>query len=269
MGVKACLNIKKLYGRDVELINLASLKKEISMEEKTVAIRFNEILKDELGKAFPLKPLALEPVFSEKYADSGDKTIFIRNEFFACPKTSGIRMGAMNFAGSMIVHFGSIQPGTDYDFPVFGFTFAGASKFLIAVLDLHPIAKDKEYTEKYLAPLKSISEKYAWIPKTEGGRSEVHDWAKKYDSGYALYRWCDPQYLPQIEAAFKDYLQVFCLCIHKAAPLTDAALRTRRDEYLKQYREDYITYDPGSTPLQHHFGLAWSERYLREFLFGA
>jgi hypothetical protein len=239
------------------------------MEETTVAIRFNEILKEELGNAFVLQPLPLDPDFALKYANAEDKSVYIKNEFFACPKTGGIRMGAMDFAGSMMVHFGSIQPGADYDFPVFGFTFACASKFLIAVLDLHPVAKDKEYSEKYLAPLKSLAEKYAWIPKTEGGRSEVHDWAKKYDSGCALYRWCDPQYLPQIEDAFRDYLQVFCACINKAGPLTDPALRARREQYLKQYRDDYITYDPGSAPLQHHFGEEWGERYLQEFLFGA
>jgi hypothetical protein len=239
------------------------------MEEKTVAIRFDEILKEEMGNAFVLKPLPLDPDFALKYSNAEDKSVSIKNELFACPKTGGIRIGAMDFAGSMLVHFGSIQPGADYDFPVFGFTFACASKFLIAVLDLHPVAKDKEYTEKYLAPLESIAEKYAWIPKTEGGRSEVHDWAKKYDSGYALYRWCDPQYLPQIEVAFRDYLQVFCACINKAEPLTDPALRARREQYLKQYRDDYIAYDPGSAPLQHHFGEEWGERYLQEFLFGA
>jgi len=239
------------------------------MEETIVAIRFNEILKEELGNAFVLQPLPLDPDFALKYANAEDKRVYIKNEFFACPKTGGIRMGAMDFAGSMMVHFGSIQPGADYDFPVFGFTFACASKFLIAVLDLHPIATDKEYTEKYLAPLKSIAEKYAWIPKTEGGRSEVHDWAKKYDSGCALYRWCDPQYLPQIEDAFRDYLRVFCACINKAELLTDQVLRARREQYLKQYRDDYITYDPGSAPLQHHFGEEWGERYLQEFLFGA
>jgi hypothetical protein len=239
------------------------------MEEKTVAIRFNEILKEEMGNAFVLQALPLDPDFELKYTNAEDKSVYIKNEFFACPKTGGIRMGAMDFAGSMMVHFGSIQPGADYDFPVFGFTFACASKFLIAVLDLHPVAKDKEYSEKYLAPLKSLAEKYAWIPKTEGGRSEVHDWAKKYDSGCALYRWCDPQYLPQIEVAFRDYLQVFCACINKAEPLTDPALRARREQYLKEYRDDYIAYDPGSAPLQHHFGEEWGERYLQEFLFGA
>jgi len=239
------------------------------MEEKTVAIRFNEILKEEMGKAFALKALPLAPDFALKHSNSEDKSVCIKNELLACQKTGGIRMGEMDFAGSMMVHFGSIQPGADYDFPVFGFTFACASKFLIAVLDLHPVAKDQEYTEKYLAPLKSIAEKYAWIPKTEGGRSEVHEWAKKYDSGCALYRWCDPQYLPQIEDAFRDYLRVFCACINKAEPLTDPALRARREQYLQQYRADYITYDPGSAPLQHHFGEEWGERYLREFLFGA
>ena len=238
------------------------------MEDTTIALRFNEILKEEMGKDFVLKALPLDPDFALKYANAEEKSVCIKNEFIACAKTSGIRMGAMDFAGSMMVHFGSIQPDADYDFPVFGFTFACASKFLIAVLDLHPVAKDKEYTARYLAPLKNIAEKYAWIPKTEGGRSEVHDWAKKYDSGYALYRWCDPQYLLQIEDAFRDYVRVFCTCIQKAAPITDPALRVRREQYLKQYREDYIAYDPGSTPLQHHFGEEWGERYLREFLFG-
>ena len=49
----------------------------------------------------------------------------------------------------------------------------------------------------------------------------------------------------------------------------DMLLRARREQYLKQYRDDYIAYDPGSAPLQHHFGEEWGERYLQEFLFGA
>jgi hypothetical protein len=237
------------------------------MEEKTLPIRFNEILREELGKVFKLKPLPLDPDFAIKYPSEEDKSVCLKNELLACDKTSGIRIGAMDFAGSMLVHFGSAQPGKDYDFPVFGYTFAYSSKFLIAVLDLHPVAKDREYTEKYIAPLQAISQKYAWIPKTEGGRSEVHDWAKKHDSGCALYRWCDPQYVPNVEEAFRDYLRAFCQCIKKAEPLTDPSLRKRRDQYLEDYRYDYITYDPGSAPLQHHFGEEWGERYLKEFLF--
>jgi len=62
-------------------------------------------------------------------------------------------------------------------------------------------------------------------------------------------------------------LQAFFDCIRKAAPLTDPAMRARRNEYLKDYQHDYITYDPGSAPLQHHFGEEWGERYLKEFLF--
>ncbi len=173
------------------------------MEEKTLPIRFNDILREEMAKAFALKPLPIDPDFALKYAGN-DKSVCLKNELLACDKTSGVRIGTMDFAGSMLVHFGSVQPGVDYDFPVFGYTFASSSKFLIAVLDLHPVAKDGEYTEKYIAPLKAISQKYAWIPKTEGGRTEVHDWAKKYDSGCALYRWCDPQYIPNVEEAFKE-----------------------------------------------------------------
>ena len=37
------------------------------MEEKTLPIRFNEILREEMGKVFKLKPLPLDPDFAIKY----------------------------------------------------------------------------------------------------------------------------------------------------------------------------------------------------------
>ena len=237
--------------------------------EKIVELKFNRILFEEMGREFALKPLPVDPDYKLKYPDADDKSVYLKNELFACGKTGGIRMGEMNFGGSMIVHFGSVQPAKDYDFPVLGFTFACSSRFLIVVLDLHPVSKDNKYMEKYIAPLKDISRKYAWIPQAEGGRSELHDWAKIHDSGYSLYRWCDPHYVPDVEEAFREYVKVFCACIKKAEPITDPEMRLRRDTYIEKYREDYITKDPGSAPLQHYFGEKWGERYLREFLFGA
>ncbi len=77
-------------------------------------------------------------------------------------------MGEMDFAGSMVVHFGSIPPGEEYDFPILGFTFVYASKFLIGVLDLHPLTRDKEYMDKYIEPLKDIPPRYEGIPFAEG-----------------------------------------------------------------------------------------------------
>ncbi len=196
------------------------------MEEKTLPIRFNEILREEMGKVFEAEAVApLDPDFTLKYPSEEDKSVCLKRE------AAGLRQDLRHphrRHGFCRLHAGAlrhVQPGKDYDFPVFGYTFAYSSKFLIAVLDLHPVAKDREYTEKYIAPLQAISQKYAWIPKTEGGRSEVHDWAKKYDSGCALYRWCDPQYVPNVEEAFRDYLRAFCQCIKKAEPLTDPLLR--------------------------------------------
>ena len=80
------------------------------MEEKTLPIRFNDILREEMDKAFALKPLPIDPDFALKYAGN-DKSVCLTNELLACDKTSGVRIGAMDFAGSMLVHFGSVQPG--------------------------------------------------------------------------------------------------------------------------------------------------------------
>jgi len=236
-------------------------------DETKYSIRFNEILYEDMSKAFELKELSLNPDFKLKHSTEKSKGAIIQSEYLDCPKTGGIRMGEMNYSGSMVVHFGSIPPGKQYNFPIFGFTFVYASRFLIAVLDLHPISKDREYMEKYIEPLKAISERYSYIPQAEGGRREVHDWAKRYDSGYALYRWCDGQYLPDVEKAFREYLSAFCDVIKKAEPVTDREALALREQYMEDYRYDYAYKDPGSSPLKSYFGEEWGERFMKEFLF--
>lgn len=236
-------------------------------EEKNFNISFNQILYEEMGKAFELNPLPLDPVFKVKYSDREGEKVYIKSEFFGCSKTGGLRFGEMDFGGSMFVHYGCVPPAENFDFPILGFDFINASKFLIGVIDLHPISKDKEYMDKYVVPLKDVSQKYRWIPKAEGGRSESHEWAKIYNSGYSFYRWCDGKYLPNLEDAFRDYINVFCDCIRKAEPLTDQGLLSRRDKYMEKYRDDYTHKDPGSAPMKHHFGEEWGERYFKDFLF--
>jgi len=237
------------------------------MQEQVLKIHFNQILCEEMGKVFECKPLPLDPDYKLKYSRDSKDT-FITSGYFACPKTGNLRFGEMDFGGSMLVDYGSVPPAQNYDFPILGFDFVLASRFLIGVIDLHPISREKAYTDKYIMSLKEIHQKYQWIPKAEGGRSEVHEWAKFYDSGYSFYRWCDTKYLPEVENAFRDYIRVFCTCIKKAEPLTDRELILKRDEYMQKYQNDYTHKDPGSTPLKHHFGEEWGERYLKDFIFG-
>ena len=236
-------------------------------EESAFKIKFNRILYEEMSKDFELKPLPLDPDIKKRQSTRESKGAVLESEYLGCTKTGGIRMGEMNFADAMMVHFGSIPPGKEYNFPILGFTFVYASKFLIGVLDLHPVSRDREYMNTYIEPLKEISKQYEWIPKAEGGRDEVHGWAKFYDSGYSFYRWCDGKYLPHVEEAFRDYTRVFCNCIRKAEPLTQKEALLKRDDYMAKYSDDYTYKDPGSGPLHHHFGEEWSEKFLKGFLF--
>ena len=236
-------------------------------EEKKNLLRFNKILLEEMGRCFTLKPLDLPPDFKLRYSDKKDTSVYIKSEYLGCDKTAGVRMGEMIFGKSMAVNFGSVPPAPGYDLPILGFTFVLADRFLICVLDLHPLSKTSAYMQKYLAPLKAVSEKYQSIPKAEGGRSEVHEWAKAYDSGASFYRWCDGEYLPDVEKAFREYVRVFCGCIQKAELIADPATLAAHEEYMKQYRYDYAYKDPGANPLKHHFGEEWGERYMSEFLF--
>jgi len=236
-------------------------------EGKTFKISFNQILCEEMSKSFELDPLPLDPAFKVKHSDKEGKSVYIKSGYFGCAKTGGLRFGEMDFGGSMFVHYGCVPPAKNYDFPILGFDFINASKFLIGVIDLHPISKDKEYMDKYIAPLKNVSKRYKWIPKSEGGRSESHEWAKIYGSGFSFYRWCDGKYLTDLEEAFRNYVSVFCDCIRKAGPLTNPEFLLRRDKYLEKYRDDYTHKDPGSAPMKHHFGEDWGERYFKEFLF--
>jgi len=234
-------------------------------EEKKFEMRFNQILIEEMGKAFELKPLPLDPDLKIKYSE-GDKSVYIKSEYLDCPKTSGIRTGDLDLKGSMLIHFGNIPPASGYDVPILGYTFVYANKCLIVVLDLLPVSRDKEYMDKYIAPLKEISQKYEWVPRVEGSREEVAEWAKPYDSGFSIYLWCDKQYVPDIENAFKDYIRVLCECIKKAEPL-DQDMCSQRDKHMKQYLDNYIKNDVGGAPLRSHFGKDWGERYMKDFFF--
>jgi len=234
---------------------------------KKHAIHFNSILKTEMGKSFDLQPLPLDPDLKLKYSDKKNKDTFLEAEFLQCAKTAGIRFGEMNFEASMCVHFGSVPPGPEYDFPILGYTFVLADRFLICVLDLHPVSTDSDYRDRYLLPLKEVSQKHQWIPRAEGGRSQVHDWARQYDSGFSFYRWCEGRYLGDVETVFRDYVGVFRTCIQKAEPVTDSAALAAKAAFLEKYRHDYATKDPGTNPLKSHFGEDWGERFMSRFLF--
>ncbi|MBW1825308.1 MAG: hypothetical protein JRI87_12295 [Deltaproteobacteria bacterium] len=125
-------------------------------EEKRFEMRFNQILIEEMGKAFELKPLPLDPDLKIKYSE-GDKSVYIKSEYLDCPKTSGIRAGDLDLKGSMLIHFGNVPPASGYDVPILGYTFVYANKCLIVVLDLLPVSRDKEYMDKYIAPLKEVA----------------------------------------------------------------------------------------------------------------
>ena len=236
------------------------------VEEKFFKIRFNKILIEEMGKQFDLKPLPLDPAFKKQNPEN-DKSVLIESDYLDCPKTSGIRIGQLDLKGSMLIQFGNVPPARDYDMPVLGYTFVYANKCLIVVLDLLPVARDKGYMDFYFASLKEIPQKYAWIPRVEGSREEVSEWAKPYDSGYSIYRWCDKEYVPAMENAFREYIQVFCDCINKAEPLTDPQRRSRRNAHMERYISDYLEKDVGGAPLKNHFGKEWGERYMKEFFF--
>ena len=235
-------------------------------EEKKFEMRFNQIIIEKMGKVFELKPLPLDPDLKTKYSE-GDKSVYIKSEYLDCPKTSGIRTGDLDLKGSMLIHFGNVPPAPGYDVPILGYTFVYANKCLIVVLDLLPVSRDKEYMDKYIAPLKEVSQKYEWVPRVEGSREEVAEWAKPYDSGFSIYLWCDKQYVPDIENAFKDYIRVLCEGIKKAEPLTDQEALEKRDRHMEKYIADYINNDVGGAPLRSHFGKEWGERYMKDFFF--
>ena len=54
-------------------------------EEKTFIIKFNQILREEMGKLFELKPLPLDPAFKECYSEN-DRSVSIKSEYLTVPR---------------------------------------------------------------------------------------------------------------------------------------------------------------------------------------
>ncbi len=230
--------------------------------------RFNRILMDELRKHFRLSALELAPQFRSKQAPKGAGEATITGQLYACEKTCNVRIRTNVLADSMHVEFGVIPPGEDYDFPIMGFDFVNTNKYLVAITDFHPLRRDAEHRKAYIEPMQDMRSRYEDIPWIEKRRRRESEWAKPYKSGFGFYRWCEQTYVPRVEQAFQDYAALFCELVKGAEPIGDPKRKAKRDEYMQNYRRDFVANDPGSGPIKSMFGEEWGEAFMRDFVFG-
>jgi hypothetical protein len=237
------------------------------MATNSLKTRFNLILMNELRKRFSLSALELAPDFRSKQAPKGAGEATIAGQLYACEKTGNVRIGTNTLADSMHVEFGVIPPGEDYDFPIMGFDFVNTNKYLVAIIELHPLRKDEEYRRAYVDPMEETSSRYEHIPWIEGRGRRESDWSRPYRSGFGFYRWCEQSYLSQAEQAFRDYTALFCQFLKDAAPIGDPQRKAERDAYMQRWRKDFVENDPGSGPIRSMFGDEWGEAFMRDFVF--
>jgi len=170
-----------------------------------VGFKFNHIIFNSLSERMKLEEIPLPEDIKNK--DSFDKERSINVKLYKGEKIEKIMLAEMLTSGSVDNHFGLVYPEESYDFPVFEFYFGLVGEGLIAVIELHPLRKEKSYREKYTSPLKKLYQEAQ--KKIPDPMQSLPEWIEEFLSEYGFFMISTDQHLPKIEETFKSYLELW------------------------------------------------------------
>ena len=158
-------------------------------------------------------------------------------------------------------------PHDQNDMPIMGIDLLwfGKKEKLVAILDFQPLVQEKEYFDRYFVGLKSLK-KYFKEFNSEI-KSNIYD-PSKYFSPWALFckggRLEAQKILPKV---FNSFIECYWLNLN----LSKASENYIKSHEVSLLHKDYDKYsaekDPAHSLFSGFFGKAWSERYMKEFLF--
>ncbi len=143
----------------------------------------------------------------------------------------------------------------------------GARSKLVAVLDFQPLVQDQEYLDRYYAGLKGLVTRFPDLCGAEAMRSfDPH----QYFSPWLLFcRGGAEQAQDSLPKAFTSFLECYWQLTQEASHRT-ALISPQRVQSLHVAYDVYSAErDPAHGLFASHFGKAWADRFLTEFLFPA
>ena len=232
---------------------------------QSMKLRFNEMLRDKFSSEFGLTKVEVDDELAYIKNDKDGALVDHTYEVFSCEKIKAIKLSALNADGVIYVRNGIILPEDNYDLPLFTYDLVEASSRMFTTIDIVPLLKNDDYRNKYVAPMKPITEKYSNIPRIEGAKQDISDWGKEFESGQKLYVRCAKEQEGATEEAFTEYLDLYIDFIKNAQPINDAKAKAEMDDIKEKYRVAYHENDPGVGPMTIFFGKEWAEKLFKEF----
>lgn len=158
-------------------------------------------------------------------------------------------------------------PDYTHDHPLMGvdLLWFGARQKLVAVLDFQPLVQEDRYIEQHLSGLRALHDRFPDLSGEETMRSFDPN---QYFSPWLLFcRGGADQAELSLPAAYSSFLQAYW-AMHDASVSAGSSIPA---DTVRQLQQNYNTYsaerDPAHGLFTSHFGKAWSDRFLHEFLF--
>jgi len=210
------------------------------------------------------QPLEIPEGLAECRSAKG--TSEIRSWLWQLPGIRRWRVTRLDAGESLQVLNSVAYPDYSRDQPLLGIDLLwfGARQKLVAVLDFQPLLQTPDYLNRHLEGLHQLHDRFPDLSGAETMRAyDPH----QYFSPWLLFcRGGADQALGSLPAAFSAFLALYW-ALHEAAP--DAA--DLGPEEVARLQAAYDIYsaerDPAHGLFTSHFGKAWSDRFLHEYLF--
>jgi len=191
----------------------------------------------------------------------------IRSWLWNVPDFRRWRVTRLDAGDSLQVLNSVAYPEHTLDHPILGIDLLwfGARQKLVAVLDFQPLVQAPDYMDRHFSGLNALLQRFPDLSGEETMRSfDPH----QYFSPWLLFcRGGADQATRSLPSAFDSFLDCFWR-MHDASASAPSLLPPEQVADLQVAYDRYSAErDPAHGLFTSHFGKAWSDRFLHEFLF--
>jgi len=177
-------------------------------------------------------------------------------------KVRKISVMRLSFRVPQLEVFGmEMYPDADYDLPLLAIDLSCMKKKTFVYMNFIPLFTDKEYQDKYIAPLKEVFDKYTIVPQ-----KEPKEWMTPYVTDYTVYAMPDNSLLDKTLACARDYLACYLDMLDAAVKITDQGYRQKVEAASMNYCDQLSEKDGSRKMLARFIGADKADRIFREVI---
>ncbi|GDX71573.1 15,16-dihydrobiliverdin:ferredoxin oxidoreductase [Cyanobium sp.] len=212
-------------------------------------------------------PVAPPDGLAECHGAKGQSVI--RSWLWQVPGFRRWRVTRLDAGDSLQVLNSVAYPAAGNDQPLLGvdLLWFGARAKLVAVLDFQPLVQDPSYLDRHYDGLRSLTSRF---PDLHGGEAMRSFDPHQYFSPWLLFcRGGVEQAQQSLPHAYSLFLDAYWALTAEAAGRPSALSPERVEQLQAAYDQYSAERDPAHGLFTSHFGKAWADRFLHEFLFPA